>query len=89
MTITIEMDASGRLVLPKALRQKLNLQAGVRLRAGIVAGKIELTPVAGEQELVLSTKSGIAVLKRTGTKVDAAAAVSNERDAVQERGLRQ
>src|SRR5580692_4698910 len=45
MNETISMDASGRLVLPKAIRRRLNLSNGAALRVDVVAGRIELTPV--------------------------------------------
>jgi len=44
MTATITIDAAGRLVLPKAMRDRLHLRAGARLKADVVADKIELTP---------------------------------------------
>lgn len=88
MTYTIQIDASGRLVLPKAVRERLNLTAGANLRAEVVAGHIELTPVADAQKAELTRKAGIAVLKRTGVKADAAAAIASEREALEERALR-
>ena len=88
MSYTIQMDASGRLVLPKAMRERLNLAAGANLRAEVVAGHIELTPVASTQKAALARKAGIMVLKRVGAKVDAAVAVAAEREALEERALR-
>lgn len=86
MNDTIRMDASGRLVLPKAVRARLNLRGGARLRADVVAGRLELVPVSAEG--VFRKKSGIAVLARTGAKVDAAAALAAERSEQEGRGLR-
>jgi AbrB family looped-hinge helix DNA binding protein len=86
MNKTIQMDASGRLVLPKALRNLLNLRGRSRLRVEVVAGCIELMPVAAAGEVV--NKGGIAVLARTGTRADAATAVAAERAAQNGRGLR-
>jgi AbrB family looped-hinge helix DNA binding protein len=88
MSSTIKMDESGRLVLPKALRDRLNLTSSTRLRVDVVAGRIELTPVENAAANVLGRKAGIVVLKRTGKKVDAAVAVAAERDLQEERGLR-
>jgi AbrB family looped-hinge helix DNA binding protein len=88
MKDTIKMDASGRLVLPRDLRERLNLRGGARLRADVVAGHIELVPVAAEDAGVVMRKGGIAVLKRTGVVADAAAAVVAERAAQEGRGLR-
>ena len=73
MTRTIQMDGSGRLVLPKALREKLNLAGGTSLRADVVAGRIELTPLGDVSAAVLTRKSGVTVLKRTGAAVDGGA----------------
>jgi AbrB family looped-hinge helix DNA binding protein len=88
MKDTIKMDASGRLVLPRALRERLNLRGGAQLRADVVAGHIELVPVAAEDAAVVVKKGGLAVLKRTGVVTDAAAAVMSERAAQEGRGLR-
>jgi len=44
MTATITIDSAGRFVLPKAMRDQLHLTAGSRLKADLVADKIELTP---------------------------------------------
>jgi bifunctional DNA-binding transcriptional regulator/antitoxin component of YhaV-PrlF toxin-antitoxin module len=88
MSYTIKMDESGRLVLPRAVRERLNLTSSTNLRADVIAGRIELTPIEDAGTDVLTRKSGMTVLKRTGKKVDAAAAVAAERDAQAERGSR-
>jgi AbrB family looped-hinge helix DNA binding protein len=44
MNATITMDAAGRFVLPKSIRDQLHLRAGTRLRADVIADRIELTP---------------------------------------------
>ena len=88
MKDTIQMDASGRLVLPRALRERLSLRGGARLRAQVVAGHIELVPVAAAEDTVVLKKAGIAVLKRTGVATDAAGAMAAERAAQEERGRR-
>ncbi|MEO6080175.1 MAG: AbrB/MazE/SpoVT family DNA-binding domain-containing protein [Steroidobacteraceae bacterium] len=88
MKDTIRMDASGRIVLPRILRERLNLRGGARLRADVVAGHIELVPVAAVENGVVLRKGGIAVLKRTGLAADAAAAVAAERATQEGRGMR-
>lgn len=88
MFSTIQIDRSGRLVLPKTIRERLNLDAGTRLRADVVAGHVELTPVAGDDDPVVIRKSGVKVLKATGAAVDAGAAVAAEREAQETRGLK-
>ena len=87
MSTTIQMDISGRLVLPKAVRERLNLRAGARLRADVVAGRVELVPVSAEARPALRRKSGLTVLARTGAKVDAATAIAVEREDQAGRGL--
>jgi AbrB family looped-hinge helix DNA binding protein len=88
MKDAIRMDASGRLVLPKEVRERLNLSGGALLRAEVVAGHVELVPVAADGAGLVLRKGGIAVLKRTGAVTDAAAAVSADRAAQEGRGLR-
>ena len=48
MTATITIDSAGRLVLPKAMRDRLHLRAGSKLSADVIADKIELTPEPNE-----------------------------------------
>lgn len=44
MSTTITIDAAGRMVLPKFIRDRLHIRAGTRLKADVVADKIEMTP---------------------------------------------
>ncbi|MGQ0529752.1 MAG: AbrB/MazE/SpoVT family DNA-binding domain-containing protein [Panacagrimonas sp.] len=77
--IPITVDASGRLVLPKAMRDELNLRPGTKLKAEIVAGRIELTPEDDDCELV--EKDGLWVIRsRSGRKFDAVAAIREDRE---------
>lgn len=48
MTATITIDKAGRLVLPKAMRDKLRLRPGSRLTADLVGDKIELAEAVPE-----------------------------------------
>lgn len=43
MTATITIDAAGRLILPKPMRDRLHLQAGDKLKADLISDRIELT----------------------------------------------
>lgn len=88
MTFTISMDKSGRVVIPKAIREKLHLSGDVNLRAQVAAGRIELTPVGEEGHDALVGKGGITVLKRRGRPIDVASAVATERSAQSNRGMR-
>jgi bifunctional DNA-binding transcriptional regulator/antitoxin component of YhaV-PrlF toxin-antitoxin module len=86
MIETIKMDSSGRLVLPKPLREQLHLKGGASLRAEIVAGRLELTPVNECDTLPVTVKGGVKVISRTGRAADAAAAVAAERHESEGRG---
>jgi AbrB family looped-hinge helix DNA binding protein len=81
MSQPITMDQAGRIVLPMAIRRRLNLAAGARLMIDVVAERIELTPEPqAEGELVVSAGRRT-VLRSTGKAFDAAAATRAERDA--------
>jgi AbrB family looped-hinge helix DNA binding protein len=86
MSQPITMDQAGRIVLPMAIRRRLNLAAGARLMIDVVAERIELTPEPqAEGELVVSAGRRT-VLRSTGKAFDAAAATRAERDAQSRRG---
>jgi len=87
MSRTISMDSSGRVVLPKEVRQRLNLHGGARLRASVVAGRVELLPISDEDQPATKRKSGMLVLASTGRAVDAAEAVAAERADQEGRGV--
>lgn len=55
MTATI--DAAGRLVIPKALRERAGLTPGTRVHFRFHEGTIEITPV--EAEVRWETRHGI------------------------------
>lgn len=88
MSATILIDAAGRLVLPKSVRDSLSLTGGDALRVDVVAGRIELTPVEAGRGPELVRKRGMTVIARTGATVDAARAVAAERHSQGERGRR-
>lgn len=61
MTATLTIDAAGRLVLPKTMRDKLHLRAGSKLRAEIVGDKIELEQETAEVKIVKRGKRRVVV----------------------------
>ena len=81
MKTVLTVDSAGRVVLPSDPRRRLNLRPGSRLLLSVVAERIELTP-----EGQIDAPLGIAPSKRkvlppTGERLDAAAAVRDERNA--------
>jgi AbrB family looped-hinge helix DNA binding protein len=84
MTATITIDGSGRLVLPKAMRDALHLRQGSKLRAEIIGDKISLG----------SDNSGLIVEKRGNRRVivgppgfDAVKAIAESRKEHEDRIL--
>lgn len=81
MTIdsTVRIDDAGRITLPSAIRERLNLLAGAMLSVNVVADRIKLIPNDVPPRLV--RRGDRLVVAPTGTPFDAAAAVRTERDA--------
>lgn len=69
MTIKLTLDKSGRVVLPKALRDELGLAGGDTLELESRGGQITLRPVRGVPSL--RKERGIWVY-RTGRRLTAA-----------------
>ncbi len=61
MNITITLGKSGRLVVPKAIRESLGLHEGTRLRIEASAGKMEVYPEADEVQIQL--RDGFPVIR--------------------------
>jgi AbrB family looped-hinge helix DNA binding protein len=79
MTATITIDTAGRFVLPKAMRDRLHLRAGSKLKADIIADKIELTPEPDEG-VRLVRKGKLLVITGVKKPFDAVAAVKAARE---------
>lgn len=47
---TVTLSTKGQIVLPKALRDQLNLHRGARMRVAVEADRIVLTPVTEEEQ---------------------------------------
>lgn len=45
MNNTVRIDAAGRLVLPRRVRDQLHLSAGTRLQLDVESNAVRLTPV--------------------------------------------
>lgn len=83
MTATVTVDLAGRLVLPKAMRDRLHLSAGSKLRAQVIADKIELTPELDAQTRL--ERRGKLLVLVGGPAFDAADAVRGAREDHDER----
>ena len=83
MTATITIDTAGRLVLPKAMRDRLHLSAGSKLKASVVADKIELTPEPDAD--VRIERRGKRLVIVGGPAFDAGAAVKAAREDYEDR----
>lgn len=61
--MTITMDSAGRVVLPKAIRERARLKPGATLDVRIIDGRIELEPTSAKVRV--EKKGDIWVAKRT------------------------
>jgi AbrB family looped-hinge helix DNA binding protein len=60
MKTSITIGKSGRLVIPKPLRERLGLREGSRLLVEVVGGRLEATP--DSDAVRIETKKGIPVI---------------------------
>lgn len=59
-TIEISIDAAGRIVVPKAIRQQAGLQPGIMLTLHLRDGRIEIEPSPREVRVVAKGKLRVA-----------------------------
>jgi AbrB family looped-hinge helix DNA binding protein len=83
MTITLTIDGAGRVVLPKPVRDELQLAAGDSLELESSEDEIVLRPVRGSA--TMRKKQGVWVM-RTGKPLSAAAVDETVRKIRNERG---
>ena len=79
MSTTITIDAAGRLILPKAMRERLHLRAGSKLRADLIADRIELTPAA-DQGAEVARRGRRLVVTGARSAIDPAEAIRADRE---------
>ena len=82
----LTVDEAGRLVLPDAAMRVLGTKPGEQLRADVTPNRIDILP---ERPLVTEgvIEDGVLVLPRLGLKMDIAAAVRSDRDALADRAI--
>jgi len=61
ITMTVTMDAAGRLVIPKELRERAHLEPGVPLDVTLRDGRIEIEPAPRPVKLVQRGRFRVAV----------------------------
>lgn len=73
MNIAIEtaMDASGRLVLPRAIREAAGLEAGMPLSITVNDGRIEIEPAPRAVKTVRRGRLTVAVALEEGPSLSA------------------
>jgi AbrB family looped-hinge helix DNA binding protein len=81
MMQSLVVDKTGRVLLPSAVRKRLNLQPGSRLALELLAERIELTVLPPESAQTALSASGRKVLAASGAVSDAARTVREERAA--------
>lgn len=65
------IDQAGRIVVPKALRDQLNLERGTTLEIRAHGGRLELEPVATPMRLVRRGKGLVATTEEPLKQLDA------------------
>ena len=81
MSFTISIDQAGRLVLPKAIRDRFNLSGGSKLELQTVGDHVELKPVAPENSVELIEKNGRLIISAEGVEsFDAVEAIQADRE---------
>lgn len=71
-SIQTTIDASGRLVLPKAIRDEAGVQSGMTLNLRVREGRIEIEPAPREIRIVQKGPLRIAVPVEEGASLEAA-----------------
>ena len=77
--MTVSMDASGRLVLPKRIRQSLNAPRSAVFEAEVLGNRLELT-LAEPAPARLHRKGKLLVVPKQGVAADAVKAVEDTRN---------
>jgi bifunctional DNA-binding transcriptional regulator/antitoxin component of YhaV-PrlF toxin-antitoxin module len=78
MKTLISMDSTGRLVIPKNVRQALNASEGAVFEAELLGNRIELT-LKEEQSSKLRCKGKLLIVPRQGVAIDAVETVESTR----------
>ena len=80
MKTVITIDKFGRMVLPRPIRNALQISRPAAFKAEVMGNKIELTLVAPERSAAFKKRRGLMVVSTGGRKFNAADAVSAMRE---------
>lgn len=82
MTLSLEIDESGRITLPDTFREKLHLHEGSKLNARLKGNTLELSGASEDlpEQETLCLKDGLPVLKGW-SEFDAVGAIKESRDS--------
>ena len=86
MNATLSLDEAGRLVLPNTALRVLGMKPGDQVRADVSPNRIYICP---EPPVMAKgvIENGVLVMARQGIRMDVAATVRAEREALAERAL--
>ena len=88
MTATLIINEDGKIDLPEDVRLVFGAKAGLKIKAGFSADRIELVKDIQTATKTTRSSTGRLVVAPTAVKMDAAMAVCAERDELSSRGLR-
>jgi len=88
MTATLIINEDGKIDLPEDVRLVFGAKAGLKIKAGFSADRIELVKDIQTATKTTRSATGRLVVAPTAVKVDAGMAVCAERDELSSRGLK-
>lgn len=86
MNATLSLDEEGRLVLPNTALRVLGIKPGDQVRADVSPNRIDICPEPPVMTQGI-IENGVLMMGRQQIRIDAAAAVRSDRDAMAERSL--
>ncbi|WP_395733747.1 hypothetical protein [Prosthecobacter sp.] len=88
MTTMLTIDETGQVNLPESLWRVFGAEPGVRVRAEITEGRMEIVKDDLPEVTSGVYENGVLVIPKLGIKMDAAAAVRAERDELASRAAK-
>lgn len=88
MKAILSIDKSGRLILPKQIRESMHLSAGSKVEAELIGGRLQLNPVEADDPPYKIIDGIMVVTGSPPISGGVAQAVREERDSMADRALR-